>query len=319
MAWDTSKEKLLAELAQRIDVRGGAGHGDALHQLSTIFFSRFPAADMRGRSVENVYGLLYGLLRFMNKWPERTPKVRIFNPEIQSHGWESKYTVLAILCRDTPFCTASVRGELNRRNIRIHSIASCNLVSERAADGELVAIFPPEKEEKNGHSKESLLFFEIGRHSSPDQLQDLRDTLTHILNEVEVVVDDFGPMLSRVEESIEAISSCECIDADLRGEAVEFLEWLKRNRMAFIGYEYLCVEWSGQDCTASVDKSRSLGLLRQRNSAGIYDLTADLNNRSSEELRQKQLSFSKSRIRSRVHRLAYPDYVEIKLMTMTVT
>jgi glutamate dehydrogenase len=312
MAWDTSKEKLLAGLAQRIDARGGAGHGDALHQLSALFFSRFPAADLRGRSVENVYGLLYGLLRFMNKWPERTPKVRIFNPEIQSHGWESKYTVLAILCRDTPFCTASVRGELNRRNIRIHSIASCNLVSEREEDGELVAIFPPEKEGLNGHSKESLLFFEIGRHSSPDQLQDLRDTLTHILNEVEVVVHDFGQMLSRVDESIETVSSCECIDADLRSEAVEFLEWLKRNRMAFLGYEYLCVEWSGQDCTASVDKSRSLGLLRQRNSAGIYDLTADLNNSSSEELRQKQLSFSKSRIRSRVHRLAYPDYVEIK-------
>ena len=96
MAWDTTKENLLAGLAERIDVRGAAGHGDALHQLSRIFFSRFPAADMRGRSVENIYGLLYGFLRFMNKWPERTPKVRIFNPEIQSHGWESNYTVLEI-------------------------------------------------------------------------------------------------------------------------------------------------------------------------------------------------------------------------------
>ena len=41
-------------------------------------------------------------------------RLRIFNPEIQSHGWESKYTVIAIACRGIPFCTASVRGELNR-------------------------------------------------------------------------------------------------------------------------------------------------------------------------------------------------------------
>ncbi|RLA59435.1 MAG: NAD-glutamate dehydrogenase [Gammaproteobacteria bacterium] len=312
MVWDKTKENLLASLAERIDSRGAAGHGDALHQLSQIFFSRFPAADLRGRSVENVYGLLYGLLRFMNKWPERTPKVRIFNPEIQSHGWESNYTVVAILCRDMPFCTASVRGELNRRNIRIHSIASCNLVSQRADDGELVAIFPPEKEEVDGHSKESLVFFEIGRFSNLDQLQGLRDTLTTILNEVEVVVDDFGDMLARLEDSIATINSCECIERELRNEAVEFLHWLQRNRMAFLGYEYLKVEWSGQDFSTSVDKPRSLGLLRQRNSAGVYDLTADIDNRSAEELRRKQLSFSKSRIRSRVHRLAYPDYVEVK-------
>ncbi|MBE9538105.1 MAG: NAD-glutamate dehydrogenase [Proteobacteria bacterium] len=312
MVWDKSKENLLSGLAERIDARGGAGHGEALHQLSQLFFSRFPAEDMRGRSVENVYGLLYGLLRFMNKWPERTPKVRVFNPEIQSHGWESNYTVLAILCRDMPFCTASVRGELNRRNIRIHTIASCNLVSQRKDDGELSAIFPPEKEQLNGHSKESLLFFEIGRDSAPDQLQELRDTLTAILSEVEVVVDDFPEMLARVQDSLEAINACDCIEPELRSEAVAFLDWLQHNRMAFLGYEYLRVEWNGQDCSASVDKTRSLGLLRQRGTAGVYDLSADINSRSSEELRRKQLSFSKSRIRSRVHRLAYPDYVEVK-------
>ena len=191
MAWDKTKENLMAGLAERIDSKGAAGHGEALHKLAEIFFGRFPAEDMRDRSVENVYGLLYGLLRSMNKWPERSAKVRIFNPEIKSHGWENKFTVLAILCRDLPFSTDSVRGELNRRNIRIHTIASCNLVSERAADGELIAIHSPDNEAVEGHSKESLLFFEMGRHAEPEQLQELRDTLTAILDEVESVVDDF--------------------------------------------------------------------------------------------------------------------------------
>ena len=313
MVWDKTKENLLAGLAERIDARGGEGHGDALHQLAKSFFSRFPAADLRGRSVENVYGLLYGLLRFMNKWPERTPKVRLFNPEIQTHGWESNYTVLAILCRDMPFCTASVRGELNRRNIRIHSIASCNLVSQRADDGELVAIFPAEKQALSEHSKESLLFFEIGRFSSPEQLQELRDCLTGIIGEVDSVVDDFSEILSRVEDSLVSISSCESIDRSLRDEATEFMQWLQRNRMVFLGYEYLAVEWNGPDCTTSLDKARSLGLLRHRGSAGVYDLGADIKSSSTEQLRQKQLSFSKSRIRSRIHRLAYPDYVEVKV------
>ena len=312
MVWDTTKGKLLAGLAERIEARGGAGHGDALHQLSKIFFSRFPAEDMRGRSVENLYGLLYGLLRFMNIWPERTPRVRIFNPEIKTHGWESKCTVLAILCRDMPFCTASVRGELNRRNIRIHCISSCNLASQRDEDGELLAVSPSEKEQNAELSKESLLFFEIARFSDKDELEDLRLTLTAILDEVALVVDDFSEILARIDDSIETISSCERIEDDLRTEAAEYLQWLKRNRIVFLGYEYLTVDRSAESYSVCVDQERSLGLLRARSSAGVHDLTAVLKQCSFEELLQKQLSFSKSRIRSRVHRLAYPDYVEVK-------
>ncbi len=34
---------------------------------------------------------------------------------------------------------------------------------------------------------------------------------------------------------------------------------------------------------------------------------------SREDLHRRQLSFSKSRLRSRVHRLSYPDYVEARV------
>ena len=140
MAWDTLKESLMTELVQRIDNRAEPADQQSLHNLSAALYSRFPAEDMRGRSVENLYGCLYGLLRFLRKWPDDSPKIRIFNAEIQSHGWESKYTTLAILCRGIPFSTASVRGELNRRNLRIHTIASSNLATTRDEEGNLLGV-----------------------------------------------------------------------------------------------------------------------------------------------------------------------------------
>lgn len=119
MAWDGYKHSLLEELTALIERRSDADDKTSLLQLADSFFSRFPAEDLRQRSVENLYGCLYGLLHFMQDWQAPETKVRIFNPDIQSHGWESKYTVIVILCPDLPFCTASVRGELNQRNIRI--------------------------------------------------------------------------------------------------------------------------------------------------------------------------------------------------------
>ena len=137
MIWDTVKRDLLAQLHQRIDSRADVAERDSLRNLCAAFYGRFPAEDMRDRSVENLYGCLYGLLHLLRTRPDTSPRIQIFNPEIQTHGWECKYTVVAIACRGIPFCTASVRGELNRRNLTIHTIASSNLPITRDATGEL--------------------------------------------------------------------------------------------------------------------------------------------------------------------------------------
>ncbi len=310
MVWDALKEGLLDELAQRIDTRGDEAHRESLHNLAAAFLSRFPAEDMRDRSVENLYGCLYGLLRFMGRWDGRQPKVRIFNPTLASHGWESKYTVVAALCRDMPFCTASVRGELNQRGIRIHTLASCNLVAARDSDNTLEAVLPQGSE---AGSHESLLYFEIGRHSQPEELEELRETLVDILGEVALVVDDFGLVRERLDEAISCIENSSCVEPGYRKEAVAFCLWLRQNHMTFLGYEYLQVVRSGSQFEVETDTAASLGVLRQRATRGAQDLLVDLNTMSADELQRRQLSFSKSGLRSRVHRLAYPDYVEVKV------
>jgi glutamate dehydrogenase len=313
MAWDTVKESLMAELAQRIDKRAEAADRQSLHNLSASFYSRFPAQDMRDRSVENLYGCLYGLLRFMREWPDTDPKIRIFNPEIQNHGWESKYTTLVILCRGIPFTMASVRGELNRRNLRIHTIASSNLAVERDENGELKGVLHGDNGDHASDPGEALLFFEIGRHSNPGELVELRETLASILGEVALVVDDFPAICGRLQQAATDINQSACVARDHREEAVAFLGWLERNHMTLLGYEYLSVKYRGGNVTIKEDKKASLGLLRERETRGVLDLQFDIEHLSLEQLHGKQLSFSKSRSRSRVHRLTYPDYVEVKV------
>ncbi|MFT7320364.1 hypothetical protein, partial [Congregibacter sp.] len=137
MAWETLKQALLDDIAGIIAKRADASHRDNLRRLGDTFFGRFSAEDMRDRSPDNLYGMLYGLLRFMDDWPGDSPKVRLLNPQISSHGWESTSTIVAILCRDMPFCTASIRGEINQRNLGIHCLASCNLRAQRDDTGQL--------------------------------------------------------------------------------------------------------------------------------------------------------------------------------------
>jgi glutamate dehydrogenase len=316
MPWETLKQSLLADLTQRIDARAEESDRESLHNLARAFYSRFPSEDMRGRSVENLYGCLYGLLRFMSTRPDEGPRVRIFNPEIQSHGWESKYTTLVVLCRGIPFTTASLRGELNRRNLRIYTIASSNLAVERDEEGNLVRVLGGDGDHAT-EPGEALLFFEIGRHTRPEELEELRGTITEILDEVSVVVDDFPAVCERLHQAAADVAGSECVERDFRDEAVAFLHWLERDHMTFLGYEYLAVTRKGSKIKVKVDEDASLGLLRNRDTRGSQDLQSDLEHLNVEELCRKQLSFSKSRERSRVHRLTYPDYVEIRTFDET--
>ena len=310
MVSDAIKDSLLLELAGRIDSHAVAGDRESLHTLSAALYKRFPPEDLRGRSVENLYGCLYGLLHYIHSWPEEGPKVRIFNPDMQSHGWESNYTALVILCQGMPFATDSVRGELNRRNLRIQTIASCNLAARRDERGELrEVVMAAEQGEQFSAPAEALLFFEIGRNTNAQELDELRTTLLDILAEVALVVQDFPAMCERLQGAASAVTASDCVKRELRDEAVAFLGWLERDHMTLLGYEYLAVS---PTAAITVQEGSSLGTLRLRSSRGVLDLQADLQRLSQEQFHRKQLSFSKSRHRSRVHRVAYPDYVEIR-------
>ncbi len=308
MALNKEKERLLGELASRIETDADIEDRQSLHNLSLALFWRFQPEDMRGRSIEDLYGCLCGLLKFIRHRPQDGPLVRIFNPQKQRDGWDSQYTTLIILCQGIPFCTASVRGELNRRSLGIHTIASSNLAIRRNDTGVLLEVLSAAQLDCALAPLEAILFFEINRQSRPEDLDELRDTLVDILQEVSLVVSDFPAMRARLQDITATVADTACVAQELREEAVAFLEWLGREHMILLGYEYLQVTPGA----ITVSEKHSLGLLRHLANRGVQDLQADIQRLSPQQLLDNQVSFSKSRQRSRVHRIAYPDYVEIR-------
>jgi len=312
MAVEKLKETLLRELATRIDADADTETQQSLHNLASAFFWRFQDDDLIGRSIDDLYGCLGGLLSFIQQWSEDSPQVQIFNPDRNTHGWDSQYTTLVVLCRGIPFCTASVRGELNRRNLTIHTIASSNLSTKRSAAGELLEVLPVEHPNRASGPLEALLFFEINRQVSVEDIAQLQETLMAILQEVAVVVEDFQPMLERLQDVAHRVAQTDCVPKNGRSEAIEFLAWLSDEHMILLGYEYLEVTPAAGSDGITVRKEQSMGLLRDMDSRGVRDLEADLKRLDGEQLVNHQLSFSKSGRRSRVHRVAYPDYVEVR-------
>ncbi len=308
MSWDKGKNKLLHELKQMIASRAEPAHAVALDALAKTFYRSFPAEDLRDADVDNLYGFIYGAFRSLQSWDSGDARVNIFSPDLEKHGWESNHTAVVILARDMPFLLDSARGELNRRNAHIHKLHGQNFGVERDEEGHITGILGERESDVV-----SLIYFEIDRSTDAEDIDATRTALLDILSEVDCVVRDFSAMKEKLAEVTAMVAADTLVDKKQRKEHEAFLKWIDDNHMTLLGYECLGVQNSGDRLQVLEIQETRLGLLRLRGTSGRLDLARDLEltARDGSGMLERQVTFSKSRKRSRVHRFAYPDYIEV--------
>ena len=100
--------------------------GDLRQQLAELVRSRVPNARAE-RFVKRFYANVPpdDLLRALAMWQwaqQRTPgkpKVRVYAPRLDEHGWQSERSVVEIVNDDMPFLVDSVTAELNRQGVTV--------------------------------------------------------------------------------------------------------------------------------------------------------------------------------------------------------
>ncbi|WP_101760420.1 NAD-glutamate dehydrogenase [Oceanicoccus sp. KOV_DT_Chl] len=306
-------DRLLAQLREEINDNLAADTAAVVSAFAEQCYSGYSAIDFKGREISDIYGATLGSWAFIQQHQLTSPKVRVFNPVYQQHGWQSSHTVVAILTRNMPFITDSVRGELNRRNLTIHTIHSTIFSLVRNADGTLQELLASRSVIKPpagcSMGEEALLYFEIGRCTDERELKNIADVLAAILAEVSIVVNDFSEMTARAEDAIREVAQLS--NNPDQEEIQAFIAWMCAGHFTFLGYEELGIdEETGQAIRV---KNSALGLLRKRQSLGVEEFSRVLTQQSdTQQVLSSVILFAKSSRRSRVHRSVYPDYVMIR-------
>lgn len=278
------------------------------------YFHLYPLEELIGRQWSDIFGCVYQWWQFIQKHELSQSKVKVFSPSLEEHGWLSGHAAVVILQRDMPFLVDSVRMELNRRNIAIHTVNSTILSVHRDAKHRLLALNDDQRWEDEDFAKEALLFLEINLHTDERQLSDIARGLESVLKEVETAVDAYPELMDQARQAIDNLSRVQQPSgANEVQRSQEFLAWMIGGHYTFLGYrEYDLATRDGQEILIeNVD--------RRKGSSGLSQLPAQeipLDSKlpgivqfySSERL----LSFAKAAEHSRVHRAAYPDYVIVK-------
>nr|WP_320137061.1 NAD-glutamate dehydrogenase [uncultured Amphritea sp.] len=261
--------------------------------------------EIKERSLDNLYGSTISCWQFLQSFAGSEPKVRVYNPDLEQFGWWSQHTVIEIVQRDMPFLVDSVRMELNRRGLGIHTVHNAVLHVERD-EGKLVSIVDADHETAQA---ESIIYLEIDRTSDPVELKAILTSLLLVLENVRIAVADYALMQAQAQTLLDELSQASAQPNDVEAQA--FLSWMLDNHFTFLGYDELSVEGERvRRCEGS-----ELGTLKLHKHAGQghSSLLDDLRDDERDFLLEpSRLMFAKDYHYSLVHRPAYMDRVVIK-------
>ncbi len=314
-----SRETFFQQLGEAIDQRRQTVDSDSLKHLARYCYQRASLEELDGRAISDIFGRVFGCWNFIQQLDVGgAARVQVFNPSLDEDGWLCPHTVVAVLQRDMPFLVDSVRMEVSRRNITIHEIASTQLTVCRDEQGQLLELAPPGSKPANSkkrhYQQEALIYLEINLHTDESAMHELAESLRSVLSDVELVVSDYQNQLQRVKEcrsNLQQIS-----DDGLRACANEvdaLLKWMADGCFTFLGYAEYHFCGGGESRYLREEPERRLGLFRQHGSvAPEVPLPAFNEGMARFHGGEQLVSFTKSAVRSRVHRHAYSDYVVVK-------
>jgi glutamate dehydrogenase len=300
---DDVPEPIMAALAKRLP-KARLAQGQA---FAGVFYRRMDADEYAQHEPTGWAALAADILDFAAVRKSGKPLVRLFNPTIKDHGWESPHTTVQIVNDDMPFLVDSVTMALAELGIGVHVLGHPVMAIERDKAGKLTDV--------GKGAPESFIHLEIDRQPQ-QRMTAIKARLLEVLADVRAIVVDWEPMHQKMLDVADKIveQPMPVSEQGLR-EAQEFLRWAANDHFTYLGYrEYKVVHQTakgGKDDLLVADMDSGMGLLRNKGAGEprkLKSLAAHYMPQSGSEV---ALILTKTNSRATVHRPGYMDYIGV--------
>jgi glutamate dehydrogenase len=304
------KQALLEKVLRIADQRLKGAEAKEARAFIAHYYDQVDVEDLASRAAEDLYGAAMAHLAFARRFSTGTPKIRVYNPRADEHGWSSPHTVIEIVNDDMPFLVDSVTMEVNRQGYTLHLFNHPIFGTQRDKEGQLQSFATSGKEGQ----AESLIHVEVDRELDPAKLKDLGSGIQAVLTDVRSAYEDWQPMRTRMEELVKELEKpSKGVSKEETDEVKAFLAWAADHHFTFLGardYELTVVD--GEDALRIVPRS-GLGVLREPRLGGVSQSFKELPKELRALARDPHLLvLTKANTRATVHRPGYLDYIGVK-------
>jgi glutamate dehydrogenase len=310
MTVDNQHSVLLDNVYTLIRKKVDKRQAQLVEQFARSLFNNISRDDLENRVDSDLYGASLSLWNEFSDYHDSEPFIRVFNPEISKHGWQSSHTIIEIITEDMPFLVDSVRMAINRLSITAHLLLHSPIAVKRDKSHMVESLLDTKKE---GHGKQTIFLIEIDRQTSKKALQDIEKELHSVLDEVQLAVSDWMPMKNKLKEIIAGYDKQPCpAGQEAQKQTHAFLRWISNENFTLMGYRHYQAKAIEGDHRWIADNDSSLGLMKNSVSNRERLLSKLPLSAQQETLSENPLILTKTNSKSRVHRPAYMDYIGIK-------
>ena len=307
-----SMEEVMALARERV----GGEDLDLVLAFITGYYAGVSPDDLAEREVGDLYGAAAAHLNLARRRAPGTPKIRVYNPRIEQHGWQSTHTIVEIVTDDMPFLVDSVRMVLNRRGYTSHLVVHPVMRFHRGEGGRIDALLPV-GEADEGSIVEAVIHIEADRQTEQGVLDAMAAEVRSALDDVRATVEDWGGMREALRRSIADLQSPPPpVDREELEEVCAFLEWIENNHFTFLGFGAYRVERTGSRDRFVPEPGAGLGLLRDEGgpaSTAFSNLPPTQRGGHGPEL----LLITRADARSTVHRPSHLGCIGIRQLDST--
>ena len=307
----TSDNTVVAKLVALARERLPAAQLHSVEPFLVQYYAQVDPEDLNERELTDLYGAALSHWQFLRRRQKGQARVRIYNPTLNEHGWQSSHTVIEIVNDDMPFLVDSVSMEVNRQGLTLHLIIHPVIRVNRDAEGNLLEVSAATG---SAAQLESYIHVEMDRQTDPAKLAALEEGIKHVLGDVRLAVQDWQKMQAAMQRIIDEMGDEQALArlpldlAEAREERA-FLQWILDHHYTILGYrEYDLSRDSGSLKLKPVAGS-GLGVLAKPTPSEFTALPPEAAHFVDG---RNRLLFTKANVRATVHRPGYLDYIGIK-------
>lgn len=228
-------------------------HDPLLQTFSKLFYERVPTQELLLVPAEISAQVAAQFYEFVANKTSLQPKLRVFNPTLEVHGWESDRTIIEIANTDGPFLVDSVVLALNSLGISAQLIIHPVMFVSRDEQGAVVDI---RREAVEGYLAESLMHVEVDFQRHTSQLDRIEKTIRESLEQLQFAVSDWKAMVQKTREIASELSdSHQHMSKEQVQELSDFLNWMADDHFTFLGYREYVVEDQGSDRVLQIGRA----------------------------------------------------------------
>jgi len=306
---EEAKQSLLKQVSAAMDSRLGPTAVELGKAYMEYYFRRVPMAELATDNAEVLADMLVSQLKFMTRRPAGQSLLRVYNPDMTSHGWESRNSVVEMVNDDKPFLVDSATLALAEMGLDVRLIIHPVIKVRRGKSGRLLAI---EGRENATATSESFIQIQFNRQNSAEALQAIHNRLAAAIRDVERAVRDFSPMVEEAGKVAELMPKwARRAEAEVMEESQEFMRWLTDNHFIFLGTREYNVVKVGKRYEMQIVQGSGLGILEEGESTVAARPLSELAEHARTRSDNTPLIITKTNSRSTVHRVGYMDYIAL--------